>query len=135
MKKIILVALMLCSAAIVMAQQPETKDTASKAQPTKLALPQAAQTNSAIHVIEPENMVLKVGVENIVRIAIDKVATSNIILKVINEDVCAMRKGDELGTYIFTPKAKEGVVNVRVGSMDFLGAYLKVGDIEFTISE
>mgnify|MGYP003303086292 CR=1 FL=1 len=134
MKKLVLITLLICSAAVVMAQQPATQDSVDKTAPTKVAIPQSAQTNSAIHVLEPENMVLKAGVENLVRITVDKVSVSNMILKVVNEDVCAMRKGDELGTYFFTPKAKEGVVTVRVGSMDFMGAYYKAGDIEFTIS-
>jgi hypothetical protein len=44
-----------------------------------------------------------------------------------------MRKGGELGTYYMTPKVNEGTVLVRVGYMDFAGAYFKLADLEFTI--
>lgn len=45
--------------------------------------------------------------------------------------ICA--KGNELDTYYLTPKVKEGNVMVRVGYMDFLGAYFKLADLEFTV--
>ena len=57
------------------------------------------------------------------------------ILKVVNEDASDMRKGSELDTYYLTPKVKEGTVIVRVGYMDFLGAYFKLADLEFTIDK
>ena len=43
--------------------------------------------------------------------------------------------GDYLpsGTYYFTPKVKEGNVMIRVGYMDFMGAYFKLADLTFTV--
>ena len=54
-------------------------------------------------------------------------------LKVVDEELCSMRKGQELGTYYFTPKVKEGNVMIRVGYMDFMGAYFKLADLTFTV--
>ena len=51
----------------------------------------------------------------------------------MNEDASDMRKGSELDTYYLTPKVKEGTVMVRVGYMDYLGAYFKLADLEFTV--
>ena len=68
------------------------------------------------------------------RIKIEKVGVNNMILKVVNEEACDMRKGSELGTYYMTPKVKEGTVTVRVGYMDFMGAYFKLADLEFEIN-
>lgn len=78
-------------------------------------------------------MVLKTGVENAVRVKLEKVGANNTILKVVNEDACDMRKGNELDIYYLTPKVKEGTVIVRVGYMDYLGAYFKLADLEFTV--
>ena len=44
-----------------------------------------------------------------------------------------MRKGSELGNYYMTPKVKEGTVTVRVGYMDFMGAYFKLADLDFAV--
>lgn len=150
MKKLLFVISFLCLSLQLMAQEPVKQDSVSQ-QPqvfehttydtlyqvpptTQVAVPQKAQ-EQGITVLEPESMVLKAGVENVVRIKLEKVGANNTILKVVNEDVCAMRKGGELGTYYMTPKVKEGTVTVRVGYMDFMGAYYKLADLDFTISE
>ena len=86
-------------------------------------------------VLEPENMVLKAGVENTVRVKLEKTGVNNMILKVVDENLCSMRKGQELGTYHFTPKVKEGTIVIRVGYMDFMGAYFKLADLTFTVVE
>ena len=51
----------------------------------------------------------------------------------LNHKPTVLRKGSELDTYYLTPKVKEGTVIVRVGYMDFLGAYFKLADLEFTV--
>ena len=151
MKKLLFVISFLCLGLQVLAQEPITQDSV-KQQPrvyehttydtlyqvpptAQVAVPQKAHEQQGITVLEPESLVLKAGVENVVRIKLEKVGANNTILKVVNEDVCAMRKGGELGTYYMTPKVKEGTVTVRVGYMDFMGAYFKLADIDFTISE
>ena len=139
MKYLILITIALGLSFSVMAQQPTTNsDTTGhekQEMPTgKIAVPQKAEMSSPITVLAPEDMVLKAGVENEVRIKIEKVGVNNMILKVVNEDVCDMRKGSELGTYYMTPKVKEGTVTVRVGYMDFMGAYFKLADLEFEIN-
>ncbi len=151
MKKLLFVISFVCLGLQVLAQEPITQDSV-KQQPmvyehttydtlyqvpptAKVAVPQNAHEQQGITVLEPESLVLKAGVENVVRIKLEKVGANNTILKVVNEDVCAMRKGSELGTYYMTPKVKEGTVTVRVGYMDFMGAYFKLADIDFTISE
>ncbi len=136
MKKLLLFVSIVCLGMSVMAQEPITQDSLYQVQPTaQVAVPQKAQEQQGITVLEPETMVLKAGVENVVRIKLEKVGANNTILKVVNEEACAMRKGGELGTYYMTPKVKEGTVTVRVGYMDFMGAYFKLADIDFTISE
>ena len=136
MKKLLLFVSIVCLGWSVMAQEPITQDSLYQVQPTaQVAVPQKAQEQQGITVLEPETMVLKAGVENVVRIKLEKVGANNTILKVVNEEVCSMRKGSELGTYYMTPKVKEGTVTVRVGYMDFMGAYFKLADLDFTISE
>ena len=151
MKKILFAISFLCLGLQVLAQDPMVQDSVKRqptiyehtaydtlyqVQPTaQVAIPQSAQAQQNITVLEPETMVLKAGVENVVRLKLEKVGVNNMILKVVNEDVCAMRKGSELGTYYMTPKVKEGTVMVRVGYMDFMGAYFKLADLEFAISE
>lgn len=151
MKKLLFVISFVCLGLQVLAQEPITQDSV-KQQPmvyehttydtlyqvpptAQVAVPQKAHEQQGITVLEPESLVLKADVENVVRIKLEKVGANNTILKVVNEDVCAMRKGSELGTYYMTPKVKEGTVTVRVGYMDFMGAYFKLADIDFTISE
>ena len=151
MKKILFVISFICLGMQAFAQEPVTQDSVNQqpiiyehttydtlyqVPPTaQVAVPEQSKDQQAITVLEPENMVLKAGVENTVRIKLEKVGVNNLILKVVNEDVCDMRKGGELGTYYMTPKVNEGTVSVRVGYMDFLGAYFKLADIEFKISE
>ena len=150
MKKLLFAISFLCLGLQLMAQEPVMRDSVSQqpqvfehttydtlyqVPPTaQVSVPQKAHEQQGITVLEPESMVLKAGVENVVRIKLEKVGANNTILKVVNEDVCAMRKGGELGTYYMTPKVKEGTVTVRVGYMDFMGAYYKLADIDFTIS-
>ena len=151
MKKLLLFVSIISLCTCALAQEPITQDSVNK-QPTvyehttydtlyqvpptaQVAVPQKAHEQQGITVLEPESMVLKAGVENTVRIKLEKVGANNTILKVVNEDVCSMRKGSELGTYYMTPKVKEGTVTVRVGYMDFMGAYYKLADIDFAISE
>ena len=149
MKKILFAISFICLGVLAFAQEPvkqdsvnqqpiiyehTTYDTVYQVPPTaQVSVPQQAQEHQGITVLEPENMVLKAGVENTVRIKLEKVGANNTILKVVNEDVCDMRKGGELGTYYMTPKVDEGTVLVRVGYMDFAGAYFKLADLEFTI--
>lgn len=151
MKKILFVISFICLGMQAFAQEPVTQDSVNQqpiiyehttydtlyqVPPTaQVAVPEQSKDQQAITVLEPENMVLKAGVENTVRIKLEKVGVNNLILKVVNEDVCDMRKGGELGTYYMTPKVNEGTVSVRVGYMDFMGAYFKLADIEFKISE
>jgi len=139
MKKLVFVFLMIGLSVSAMAQQPTTSDTTghekSEVPTGMVAMPQASQNVSAVTVLEPESMVLKYGVENTVKVKIEKTKVQNMILKVVNEEACSMRKGSELGTYYLTPKVKEGKVMVRVGEMDFMGAYYKIADLEFTIGE
>ena len=150
MKKLLLFVSIVCLGAYAIAQEPITKDSVNnqstifehttydtlyQVPPTaQVAIPKQAQ-QQGITVLEPESMVLKAGVENTVRIKLETVGANNTILKVVNEDACSMRKGGELGTYYMTPKVKEGTVTVRVGYMDFMGAYYKLADLDFTISE
>ena len=138
MKHLILITIVLGLSFSVMAQQPTTNsDTTGHEKQEmpvgKIAVPQKAEQSSPITVLAPETMELKAGEENEVRIKIEKVGVNNMILKVVNEDACDMRKGSELGTYYMTPKVKEGTVTVRVGYMDFMGAYFKLADLEFEI--
>lgn len=139
MKHLILVIITLGLSFTAMAQQPTTNsDTTGhekQEMPSgKIAVPQKAEQSSPITVLAPESMVLKAGEENEVRIRIEKVGVNNMILKVVNEESCDMRKGSELGTYYMTPKVNEGTVTVRVGYMDFMGAYFKLADLEFEIN-
>ena len=149
MKKLLFVISFVCLGVLAFAQEPvkqdsvnqqpiiyehTTYDTLYQVPPTaKVSVPQQAKEQQGVTVLEPENMVLKAGVENTVRIKLEKVGANNTILKVVNEEVCDMRKGGELGTYYMTPKVDEGTVLVRVGYMDFAGAYFKLADLEFTI--
>ena len=136
MKKLVSVIFILSLAVSAMAQEPITQDSLYQVLPTaQVAVPQSAQITSDITLLEPDTTIFKAGVENTVRIKIEKVGINNMILKVVNEEACDMRKGAELGTYYFTPKVKEGKVTVRVGYMDFMGAYYKLADIDFTVIE
>ena len=149
MKKVLFVISFVCLGVLAFAQEPikqdsvnqqpiiyenTTYDTVYQVPPSaKVSVPQQAKEQQGVTVLEPENMMLKAGVENTVRIKLEKVGANNTILKVVNEDVCDMRKGGELGTYYMTPKVDEGTVLVRVGYMDYIGAYFKLADLEFTI--
>lgn len=71
-------------------------------------MPQPAHAQQGITILEPESMVLRTGVENAVRVKLEKVGANNTILKVVNEDACDMRKGSELDMYYLTPKSEGG---------------------------
>ena len=149
MKKILLIIYLVCLGCLASAQEPTiqdslnhqptvyehtTHDTLYQVTPTaQVAVPQPAHAQQGITILEPESMVLKTGMENAVRVKLEKVGANNTILKVVNEDACDMRKGSELDTYYLSPKVKDGTVIVRVGYMDFLGAYFKLADLEFTV--
>jgi hypothetical protein len=134
MKKLILIISIVCLGYQAWAQEPKTVDSLYQVQPTsQVAIPQQAQNTQGVTVLEPENMVLKAGVENKVIVKLEKTGVNNMILKVVDEELCSMRKGQELGTYYFTPKVKEGNVMIRVGYMDFMGAYFKLADLTFTV--
>ena len=149
MKKIPLIISLVCLDCMASAQEPTiqdsvnhqptvyehtTHDTLYQVTPTaQVSVPQPAHAQQGITILEPESMVLKTGMENAVRVKLEKVGANNTILKVVNEDACDMRKGSELDTYYLSPKVKEGTVIVRVGYMDFLGAYFKLADFEFTV--
>lgn len=149
MKKIILVISFISLFVRALAQEPvmqdsinqqpliyehTTSDTLYQVPPTaQVAVPQSTHAQQGITILEPVSMVLKSGAENTLRTKLEKVGANNTILKVVNEDVCDMRKGSDLDTYYLTPKVNEGTVIVRVGYMDFVGAYFKLADVEFTI--
>ena len=149
MNKILLVISLVCLGHLASAQEPTLQDSLNH-QPTvyehtthdmlyqvtptaQVAVPQPAHAEQGITILEPESMVLRTGVENAVRVKLEKVGANNTILKVVNEDACDMRKGSELDTYYLSPKVKDGTVIVRVGYMDFLGAYFKLADLDFTV--
>ena len=149
MKKIPFIISLVCLGRLASAQEPTlqdslnhqptvyehtTHDTLYQVTPTaQVAVPQPAHAEQGITILEPESMVLRTGVENAVRVKLEKVGANNTILKVVNEDACDMRKGSGLDTYYLSPKVKEGTVIVRVGYMDFLGVYFKLADLEFTV--
>lgn len=149
MKKILLIISLVYLGCLASAQEPTiqdslnhqptvyehtTHDTLYQVTPTaQVSVPQPAHAQQGITILEPKSMVLKTGVENAVRVKLEKVGANNTILKVVNEDACDMRKDSELDTYYLSPKVKEGTVIVRVGYMDYLGAYFKLADLEFTV--
>lgn len=134
MKKIFLVVMMIGMAFCAMAQQPQidvnTKVTYSTASGTS----DKPNQNDKVHV-SPEDLVLKPGVDNVIKFSVDGVKDNQLIVKVVSEDLCNGRKGEKFGEYILTPKADKGKVIVRVGAMDFMGAFVKHGEVEFTIGE
>lgn len=149
MKKIPFIISLVCLGCLASAQEPTIQDSVNHQQPiyehtthdtlyqvmptAQVAVPQPAHAQQGITILEPKSMVLKTGMENAVRVKLEKVGANNTILKVVNENACDMRKGSELNMYYLTPKVKEGTVIVRVGYMDFLGAYFKLSDLEFTV--
>lgn len=149
MKKIPFIISLVCLGCLASAQEPTIQDSVNHQQPiyehtthdtlyqvtptAQVAVPQPAHAQQGFTILEPKSMVLKTGMENAVRVKLEKVGANNTILKVVNEDACNMRKGSELDTYYLTPKVKEGAVIVRVGYMDYLGAYFKLADLEFTV--
>jgi len=144
MKKILLVSLMVGLGLCAMAQQPSVKPTATvkKTQPvsgnTKVTFssnsaPTKDKKNDKIHV-SPSHQI-QYGKDNVVKISVDGIQDKQLIVKVVSEDLCACRKGETFGEYVFTPKAERGVVTVRVGHMDVLGAYQNLGNIELFIGD
>ena len=68
-----------------------------------------------------------------IKFSVDKIQDKQLIVKVVSEDLCNFRKGENFGEYVFTPKAEKGTVTVRVGYMDVLGAYQNLGNVELYI--
>ena len=126
MKKIVFVMLMLAASIAAMAQQPTIEVAASG----KIT---ADKQDSRIKVVHPINMALEPNAENQVKIDVDGVDPKQLIVKTVNDSVATSKRGAEFGDYIITPKIDQGIVKVRVGIMDFLGAYKHIGDIEFTV--
>ena len=56
-----------------------------------------------------------------------------LIIKPLNDSTCTLRHDRDAGVYIITPIIPEGVITLRVGYMDFLGAYKRVDEIDFTV--
>ena len=56
-----------------------------------------------------------------------------LIIKPLNDSTCTLRHDRDAGVYIITPVIPEGVITLRVGYMDFLGAYKRVDEIDFTV--
>lgn len=131
MKKLFF-AVMMFMGICAMAQQPQV-DANTKVTYSTLSAP-VKSSSEKIH-ITPDDAYLKPGVDNLVKFTIDGVKDNQTLVKVVTEDLCKGRKGENFGEYILTPSAKEGKVVVRVGYMDFMGAFLKVGEVEFTIGE
>lgn len=129
MKHLLSISFLCLLAISVYAQQPQvsanTKVTYSTASNPKVS-------SSKIH-ITPEDMVLTPGKDNNVHFAVDGVSPNQIIVKVVSENLCKGRKGEQFGDYILTPTASEGEVVVRVGSMDFMGAFVRHGDVTLYI--
>ncbi|MCQ2274281.1 MAG: hypothetical protein MJZ86_05755 [Bacteroidales bacterium] len=134
MKKVLFVAMMLGMGFCAMAQQPTVSGETKVTYSTESGMGKRANQNEKIH-CTPDTYMLKPGADNMVKFSVDGVRDNNLLVKVVTEDLCKGRKGEQFGEYIFTPTAKEGKVIVRVGAMDFMGAYLKYGEIEFTIGE
>ena len=92
MNKILFVISFICLGIQAFAQEPVTQDsvkqqpiiyehttydTVYQVPPTaQVSVPQQAQEHQGITVLEPENMVLKAGVENTVRIKLEKVGAN-----------------------------------------------------------
>lgn len=133
MKKLLIFSMFALMGFFSMAQEPvisgETKVTYST-----MSNPSNNDMNSRIHVT-PDSLVMVYGKENKIEFSVDGVQSKQLIVRVVTENLCQMRKGEEFGQYYFTPLAKEGIVKVRIGEMDFMGAYKRIGEIEFTLSE
>ncbi|MCQ2295626.1 MAG: hypothetical protein MJZ67_08225 [Bacteroidales bacterium] len=112
----------------------QTPSTMGETKVTMAAPANTSNQNDKIHV-EPADMHLMPGQDNKVLFTVDGVKSNQLIVKVVSEDLCQGRKGSQFGEYILTPKANEGEVVVRIGQMDFLGAYQKIGEVTFTIGE
>ena len=98
MKKILLIISLVCLDCLASAQEPTiqdsvnhqppiyehtTHDTLYQVTPTaQVSVPQPAHAQQGITILEPESMVLRTGVENAVRVKLEKVGANNTILKV-----------------------------------------------------
>lgn len=118
-----------------MAQEPAKAETKvsgnTKVTFSSNSAPMKDKKNDRIHVTP--NNVIQYGKDNVVKISVDKIQDKQLIVKVVSEDLCDFRKGSTFGEYVFTPKAREGEVTVRVGYMDVLGAYQNLGNIQLII--
>lgn len=126
MKKVFLVALMLGLGITAMAQQPTIAGSGKI---------EAGKKDSRIKVLQPENMVLKPGEENVIKISVDGIDSKQLIVKNTDDNIATSKRGDEFGSYIVTPIAKEGIVHLRIGYMDFMASYVHVGDLDFFIGD
>jgi len=137
MKKVLFLSAVLGLSLIANAQQPATRDASRISGETKVTFSSSSaplnqgQTNDRIHVSQRH---LSYGQDNVIKFSVDKIQDKQLIVKVVSEDLCAFRKGEKFGEYIFTPKAKEGEVTVRIGYMDMLGAYQNLGNVQLFIS-
>lgn len=141
MKKVLFLSALLGIGFIAMAQQPTTQSTTNKdafpiSGETKVTFsssssPFKQDNNDRIHISQRH---LVYGQDNVIKFSVDKIQDKQLIVKVVSEENCAFRKGDKFGEYIFTPKAKEGEVVVRVGYMDMLGAYQNLGNVQLFIN-
>jgi len=135
MKKFLLFTLTASLGLFAMAQQPTVKAQGQVKGDTKVTFTSSSAPNKQdnkdrIHISEN---VLKYGQENVIKFSVDKIQDKQLIVKVVSEDLCAFRKGEKFGEYVFTPKVQRGTVKVRVGYMDVLGAYQNLGNVELYI--
>lgn len=87
--------------------------------------------NDRIKVLPHRQLVAGQG--NVVKFSVENIRDNQLIVKPLSEEVCAFRRGEQAGEYVFTPKVASGTVVVRVGHMDMLGAYMNIGNVELTI--
>lgn len=133
MKRFLLASLFVAFGLMAWAQDPSTIGQTKVTYSVSSGTDNNSQ-NDKIHTI-PASRYLKPGTDNVVQFSIDGVKDNQLLVKVSSESPCESRKGSKFGEYILTPKASEGTVVVRVGAMDFMGAFQKFGDIIFTIGE
>lgn len=133
MKQLLFFSILAFMGLCAMAQEPAISGQ-TKVTYTTISSPTKPEMDPRIHVT-PDSLKIVAGVENKIQFTVDGVESKQLIVKVVTEDLCQMRKGEEFGQYYFTPKAKEGTIIIRVGAMDFMGAYMRIGDVQFAITE
>lgn len=128
MKKLLFLFVFASLSAWAFAQQPET--TTAKSQTTQS---KTDQSESPVTILEPASKTLVYNVENTVKVSIKGVNANYLIIKPLDDSTCTLRHDRDAGVYIITPVIPEGVITLRVGYMDFLGAYKRVDEIDFTV--